>query len=433
MTSYHTIAMPSTPAIDRSVEHLVFASTHSKRYTLIAANSSDPFFDKVSDGAIPPPPDRLDMVIHYCGLDLPFFDPTDFAFPPDVILPNISADFSVSLRQLYGGDGQGWNPADKRNVERLVEQIRDLYREYERKRVEGFYVDKIRFDYDSCKDIEGFDCRISLENSQVPVVIFNVPVQMPKPIKLPTETVTNIHQNLIAYLNVHYYVPPVAEFGFSDSQDVKVMDVDSSVDLPEFWASKRDLLKIPSLDKNTALISYYTELNNVLTTGARSLQAMSDKRHAFFEKMTETFRRNLMECDTDDHSFMAFYFEVNIPEDIVQAIAKESEYVITGKPDLTASAIVQVTLPQSFPKDPPIIQLFSPVNFKSSTAYLSESKKITIPYSPRWEVTKMVMQLRQTMIREIPKFHSQLPDTPKRAITASRSGGTRKEPQFSKK
>lgn len=47
-----------------------------------------------------------------------------------------------------------------------------------------------------------------------------------------------------AYLNVYYYVPPVAEFDFSDSQDVKVMDVDSRVDLPEFWASKRDLFKV---------------------------------------------------------------------------------------------------------------------------------------------------------------------------------------------
>lgn len=48
-----------------------------------------------------------------------------------------------------------------------------------------------------------------------------------------------------------------------------------------------------------------------------------------------------MECDTDDHSFMAFYFEVNIPEDIAQAIVKESEHTISGKPDVIANAIVQ--------------------------------------------------------------------------------------------
>ncbi|RUS30038.1 hypothetical protein BC938DRAFT_479925 [Jimgerdemannia flammicorona] len=322
--------MPSRSTISRSISHLTHTSARSKKFTVLAVKSSDPYFDDASDGVIHSPIDRLDLLIHYCGRDLScqiIFDPADLAFPPDVILPAISTDFSVSLRQLYGGggDGQDWDHADFRNIEKLVERIRS--------------------------------------------VIFRMPFRMPPPITKAANPHDDAgaHNNDDeegqqsddwAYLNVHYYVPPVSEFGLSDALDVRVTEVDSQVELPAYWESKRDL-KIPNLDKNTPVVSYYTELSETLAAEVTTRLIAREKRREFFEEMTKMFRKHLLECDMEGHNFMVFYFEVTMTEEVVQAILNKAESVV-GKPDNTASALARVTVPESFPKDPPSIQLLSP-------------------------------------------------------------------------
>ncbi|RUP44178.1 hypothetical protein BC936DRAFT_149837, partial [Jimgerdemannia flammicorona] len=477
--------MPSRSTISRSISHLTHTSARSKKFTVLAVKSSDPYFDDASDGVIHSPIDRLDLLIHYCGRDLScqiIFDPADLAFPPDVILPAISTDFSVSLRQLYGGggDGQDWDHADFRNIEKLVERIRSVYGVGarcglmellinlglgQRLRINEPILTRMSWRYWPNSErayqisgiretargrflrredpfrLRGFECRINLENDQVPVVcrqgsriygvcsrlylvylladvmmmllpvfslmvtsqvIFRMPFRMPPPITKAANPHDDAgaHNNDDeegqqsddwAYLNVHYYVPPVSEFGLSDALDVRVTEVDSQVELPAYWESKRDL-KIPNLDKNTPVVSYYTELSETLAAEVTTRLIAREKRREFFEEMTKMFRKHLLECDMEGHNFMVFYFEVTMTEEVVQAILNKAESVV-GKPDNTASALARVTVPESFPKDPPSIQLLSPVNFKSPTSHLPESKNIDIPYSPRWETTLMVWHI----------------------------------------
>ncbi|KAE8690334.1 hypothetical protein F3Y22_tig00110895pilonHSYRG00094 [Hibiscus syriacus] len=327
--------------------------------------------------------DRFTLHIPYC-LDYVKWDiiyNAEFPFAsPDIIFGPEDEDFHPL--HMTGSVGEGgskfrnilsdWNHKDPTRLLALIQELRDQYMAYQKKRVGEVDDDRLTFEISTICSREGIEMQISSGAEKPKEVKFAVPL-MDMNINKMVHGFPWRHPQKI-YLQVIY---PVGK-KYSSTPSPPRLKLMSTAELGALFSIED--VKLPSWLDGMCMAEYLPHLEESLQKQVVESVSLIDVRRRFIESLTPLFGRPL-----------------------------EADPVFCGKATFLASSgsfvfLVHFLISTQFPKQRPAVMLqssqhISPQGIPKKSPLLSE-----YPWSPRWEASQMAERIFDFLVDESLNF-----------------------------
>lgn len=335
---------------------------------------------KLSTGVI----DRFTIVIPYC-LD---FIKWDFIYnsespisAPDVIFGAEDENFLSFLARNDGVEGNAnsaknclsdWNGKDPTRLMVLLQQLRDQYMNYQRKRVDEVDDDRLKFEVSTIAFREGIEMHLSSGAEKPEEVKFAVPLTEMNIDKMVHGCPWR-HSPKI-YLQVIY---PVGRKYVSASSAPRLKLLSTS-DLKSIFSIED--FKLPPWLDGMCMAEYLPHLEESLEKQILEAVSLIDVRRRFIESLAPLFGRPL-----------------------------EADPIFCRKATFLAGSgaftfLVHFSISTQFPKQQPGLMLQSSQHMNSHGVPAKSPLITEYPWSPRWETSVMAEKIFEFLVDEALNF-----------------------------
>ncbi|XP_048331107.1 uncharacterized protein LOC107420408 [Ziziphus jujuba] len=329
--------------------------------------------------------DRFTLVVPYC-LDFLKWDLIyDAELPmcaPDIIFGAEDETFHQFVAR-GGVDGEGnskspknclsdWNNKDPMRLMVLVQQLRDLYMSYQRRRVGEVDDDRLKFEISTIVSREGIEMHMSSGVEKPEEVKFSVPLLDMNLNKMVPGCPWR-HQQKI-YLQVVY---PVGKKYVSTPSPPRLKLLSTS-ELKTLFSIEE--VKLPSWLDGMCMAEYLPHLEESLEKQVLEAVSLIDVRRRFIEASALPFGRPI-EAD---------------PVFCRRATFLAASGVFTF--------LVHFFISTQFPKQQPTLMLQSSQHFNSQGAPIKSPHLNEYPWSPRWEPLQMAERIFEFLVDEALSF-----------------------------
>ncbi|KAJ9186446.1 hypothetical protein P3X46_002018 [Hevea brasiliensis] len=327
--------------------------------------------------------DRFTLLIPYCLDYLKWDIIYNVEFPlaaPDVIFGPEDEDFHPF--HVLGGEGKDltlvknsltdWNNKDPTRLLALIEELRDKYMSYQKKRVGEVDDDRLKFEISTILSREGIEMHMSSGVEKPEEVKFAVPLMDMNINKMVLACPWRHPQRI--YLQVVY---PVGRMYVSapSAPRLKLM---SSAELKALFSI--DDVKLPPWLDGMCLAEYLPHLEQLLQRQVSEAVSLIDVRRRFIEALVLLFGRPL-EADP--------------------VFCRKATFLATSGP---FTLLVHFFLSTQFPKQQPSMMLQSTQHFNSHGAPAKSPLLTEYPWSPRWEASQMAERIFDFLVDESVNF-----------------------------
>uniref|UniRef100_A0A2N9FFD0 BRISC and BRCA1-A complex member 2 n=1 Tax=Fagus sylvatica TaxID=28930 RepID=A0A2N9FFD0_FAGSY len=328
--------------------------------------------------------DRFTIVIPYC-LDFIKWDIIyNSELPmsaPDVIFGADDENFLPFLARNGEGEGNAnspknslsdWNGRDPTRLMVLIQQLRDQYVNYQRKRVDGVDDDRLKFEVSTIAFREGIEMHLSSGAEKPEEVKFAVPLTEMNIDKMVPGCPWRSSPKI--YLQVQY---PVGRKYVSASSAPRLKLLSTS-DLKAIFSIED--FKLPPWLDGMCMAEYLPHLEESLEKQVLEAVSLIDVRRRFIEDLASLFGRPL-----------------------------EADPVFCRKATFLASSgaftfLVHFIIPTQFPKQQPVLMLQSSQHLNSQGVPVKSPPITDFPWSPRWEASLMAERIFEFLVDEALNF-----------------------------
>ncbi|KAI8142302.1 hypothetical protein BJV82DRAFT_616240 [Fennellomyces sp. T-0311] len=171
----------------------------------------------------------------------------------------------------------------------------------------------------------------------------------------------------------------------------------------------------PNVSYDTPILSFSDQEDTMEVEERSPLE-----RRAFIEQWISTMPNHVIRFDAEHYESIALYLTVKIPDSIWREMQVHQQKSLldlgdlargkgtVGKPKNSAPAIVQLKMEESFPDTPLSITIISAVNTNQDNKNEPEHMQFEMGMNPRWTLEDMCRKVQESLVEEIPKFHSGL-------------------------
>ncbi|KAI4389618.1 hypothetical protein MLD38_001824 [Melastoma candidum] len=322
--------------------------------------------------------DRFTLCVPYC-LDYIKWDViynAEFPLcPPDFVFGAEDENFRPTrvMTTIYGGDkGQEWNYKDPAKLCSLIQELRDEYTLYQRRKVGEVDDDRLKFEISTILSREGIEMRLTTGLDKIEEVKFSVPlldININRMVPgCPWRHLQKIHLQVVYPISRKYSLIP-------SKPRLKL------VSTPELKALfSVDDVKLPSWVDGMCMAEYLPHLEHTLQGQIIEAVSSVDARRQFIEGLGTVFGRPI-----------------------------EADPIFCRKATiLTASGVfaflVHFHIPAQFPKHQPALVLQSSQHFNLQGAPIQSSLITEYPWSPRWEPLQMAERIFDFLVDESLNF-----------------------------
>ncbi|KAJ4702128.1 BRCA1-A complex subunit BRE [Melia azedarach] len=319
--------------------------------------------------------DRFTLLIPYC-LDTIKWDVIYNAeFPhaaPDVIFGPEDEDFHPFQDRGAKSSLADWNNKDPTRLLALIQELRDQYMSYQRKRVGEVDDDRLKFEISTILSREGIEMHMSSGIEKPEEVKFAVPLVDANINKMVAGCPWR-HQQKI-YLQVIY---PVSR-KYVSTPSAPRLKLMSTSELKSLFSI--DDVKLPQWLDGMCMAEYLPHLEETLERQILEAVTLIEVRRHFIESLAPLFGRPI---ETD----MVFY-------------RKSMFFVASG----AFSFLVLFFLSTQFPKQQPALMLQSSLYFNAQGIPVKSPLLTDYPWSPRWEPSQMAERIFEFLVDESLNF-----------------------------
>ncbi|KAL3505401.1 hypothetical protein ACH5RR_035242 [Cinchona calisaya] len=278
--------------------------------------------------------------------------------PPDVIFGPEDEHFRP---YVSGGDSKNaltdWNSRDPSHLLALILELRDLYRDYQMKRVGEVNDERLKFEISTMLSREGIEMCMTSGLDKPEEVKFAVPLLGMDLNKMVVGS-TWRHQQKI-YLQVIY---PVGR-KYSTTPSAPRLKLVSSPELKS-WFSVEDS-RLPSWVDGMCMAEYLPNLEEMLENQIKDAVALIEVRRKFITALAPLFGR---------------------PIEADPVFCRKVSFLCASG---TFTFLVHFSLPLQFPKQQPALVLQSSQHFNYQNVPIKSNLVNEYPWSPRWETSEM--------------------------------------------
>ncbi|KAF3616651.1 hypothetical protein FXO38_34408 [Capsicum annuum] len=265
-----------------------------------------------------------------------------------------------------------WNNRDPTRLFSLVLQLRELYKAYQKKRVEEVDDDRLKFEISTMLSREGIEMSLSSNIDKPEEVKFAVPL-LDLDLNKMVAGSTWRHQQKI-YLQVIY---PVGR-KYSSAPSAPRLKLVSSPELRAVFSI--DDFRLPSWLDGMCMAEYLPNLEDMLESQIKDAVSSIESRRKLIMALAPLFGRPV-EAD---------------PVFCRKATFLSSSGVFTF--------MVHVAIPLQFPKQQPSLILQSSQHFNSQGLPIKSPVTTEYPWSPRWETSDMAERIFDFIVDECLNF-----------------------------
>ncbi|XP_034201845.1 BRISC and BRCA1-A complex member 2 isoform X1 [Prunus dulcis] len=328
--------------------------------------------------------DRFTLVISYC-LDVIkwdiIFDAESPMAAPDVIFGPDDENFQqfLVLRGEEEGDTKSpkkflndWNSRDPTQLMLLIQELRDQYMSFQKKRVAEVDDDRLKFEISTIVAREGIEMHMSSGVDKPEEVKFSVPLLDMNINKMVPGCPWKHKQKI--YLQVIYPV----EKKYVSTPSAPRLKLVSTTELKSIFSI--DDVKLPTWLNGMCMAEYLPHLEESLENQVLEAVSLIDVRRRFIEALALQFGRPL-----------------------------EADPVFCRKATFLAASgvftfLVHVLISTQFPKQQPELMLQSSQHFNSQGAPIKSLFLTEYPWSPRWEIPLMAERICDYLTDEALNF-----------------------------
>ncbi|XP_015071666.1 BRISC and BRCA1-A complex member 2 [Solanum pennellii] len=326
--------------------------------------------------------DRFSLVIPFC-LDFIKWDVMyNAVYPlaaPDVIFGAEDETFRPYHAVSDASDSKSlknpltdWNNRDPTSLFTLVLQLRELYKAYQKKRVEQVDDDRLKFEISTMLSREGIEMSLSSNIDKPEEVKFAVPLLDLDLNKMVAGSTWRHPQKI--YLQVIY---PVGR-KYSSAPSAPRLKLVSSPELKAVFSI--DDFRLPAWLDGMCMAEYLPTLEEMLESQIKDAVASIESRRKLIMALAPLFGRPV-EAD---------------PLFCRKATFLSSSGVFTF--------LVHVAIPLQFPKQQPSLMLQSSQHFNSQGLPIKSPVTTEYPWSPRWETSDMAERIFDFIVEECLNF-----------------------------
>ncbi|KAL3340818.1 hypothetical protein AABB24_029118 [Solanum stoloniferum] len=326
--------------------------------------------------------DRFSLVIPFC-LDYIKWDVIyNAVYPlaaPDVIFGAEDETFRPYHAVRDASDSKSlknpltdWNNRDPTSLFTLVLQLRELYKAYQKKRVEQVDDDRLKFEISTMLSREGIEMSLSSNIDKPEEVKFAVPLLDLDLNKMVAGSTWRHPQKI--YLQVIY---PVGR-KYSSVPSAPRLKLVSSPELKAVFSI--DDFRLPAWLDGMCMAEYLPTLEEMLESQIKDAVASIESRRKLIMALAPLFGRPV-EAD---------------PLFCRKATFLSSSGVFTF--------LVHVAIPLQFPKLQPSLILQSSQHFNSQGLPIKSPVTTEYPWSPRWETSDMAERIFDFIVEECLNF-----------------------------
>ncbi|KAG0227095.1 hypothetical protein BGW42_003153 [Actinomortierella wolfii] len=374
--------------------------------------------------------------------DLEFhFDSYDWTFPPDLIISGSS--LRPSLRDI--GLDDSWDANDRSCLAKVLARLARMlqasgirrvdhkclsistwlederYQTHEeRLKVATLQNERIQFEYSTLHEREEMDCGVIFSDGPTRV-LFAVPFNV-------SYRYHGRDMHVKAVVKVQYTISALMENN--------ITSVQSNIEFLSEFNHPEITSKLSPIGFEESIHDYIENVQRIIVQEFEKREKGQKLRTSLIEELATTFRRHILECDTEKHYYISMLFNTPSHE--------------ASRQDTTCSAIVTVLLTDNFPEEYPKIAFGSPVypirvqsqlhnphgvtsggggngggGNGGDTSHVPDllTDVITMPlYSPRWDAKRMVEAIWEFLWEEIPRFHERAVAHPSNGKSNGSSG-----------
>ncbi|KAJ6802257.1 putative BRCA1-A complex subunit BRE [Iris pallida] len=358
-------AAPLAPPIVAQLNHLLANSPLSFKVDQVWSGCKDPVYA-----------DHFTLLVPFC-LDYIRWDVMYNALSPsaapDIVFPPEDGDFNPLLDIIQGKKQScllDWNSKDPTRLLSLVHQIRDLYKDFQRKRVEELDDERLKFETSTILSREGIEVCMTSGSDRLGEVTFAVPL-LDMNLNQLIPWCPWRHQQKI-FLQVVF---PVSTGYSSVPPRIKLV---SSSDLKTLFSIED--VKLPPWVDGMCMAEYLPTLEDNLKVQLMEAVASVGARRYFIEALAILFGRPV-EADP-------------------VFCRTASVFVVSG----TFTFLVHFSLPTQFPKLQPILTLQSCQHCTSQGVAIMSPPITDYPWSPRWDASQMAERIFEFLVDECLSF-----------------------------
>ncbi|KAI8926353.1 hypothetical protein BC831DRAFT_232340 [Entophlyctis helioformis] len=316
---------------------------------------------------------RFTVAFRVCGR-LPLsctviYDAGDIEFPPDILVlgPAGFAPRLADIKPLVE-----WQPSNDRNLLDALTHIRRLYIDSQRLLISTCGFERISFEAGCLSHFE--DLEMLLENDTNDVTCyFYIPFKH------------NAFAQKRAILSLTMLV---------DVESGNVSSVSRELLVPP--KSQESVIQLPSYPLEGLVVDYVAQVIAFLDRTTELRISARTARKQLIESLAAEFQPILVEYDDVDYRFISLYAMIS------------SEIEGKSRPEIHGAAVINITLPKTFPDSAPTVTLISPLFFRSEDSHIPVSKEWRIPYNRLMTVVDIVDFFRSEMQAQVVQFHSSL-------------------------
>ncbi|XP_059278977.1 uncharacterized protein LOC132033120 isoform X1 [Lycium ferocissimum] len=326
--------------------------------------------------------DRFTLVIPFC-LDYIKWDVIyNAVYPlaaPDIIFGPEDENFRPYHALGDASDSKSlknpltvWNSRDPTRLYSLVLQLRELYKAYQKKRVEEVDDDRLKFEISTMLSREGIEMSLSSTIDKPEEVKFAVPL-LDLDLNKMVAGSTWRHQQKI-YLQVIY---PIGR-KYSSVPSAPRLKLISSPELKAVFSI--DDFRLPAWLDGMCMAEYLPTLEEMLESQIKDAVSSIESRRKLITALAPLFGRPV-EAD---------------PVFCRKATFLSSSGVFTF--------LVHLAIPLQFPKQQPSLMLQSSQHFNSQGLPIKSPVTTEYPWSPRWEISDMAERIFDFIVEECLNF-----------------------------
>ncbi|XP_023525358.1 BRISC and BRCA1-A complex member 2-like isoform X1 [Cucurbita pepo subsp. pepo] len=328
--------------------------------------------------------DRFTLVIPYClefvKWDIMYDAESPFS-APDIMFGPEDENFHPFTSKVDEGEGyhdslqnslRDWNSKDPSRLTSLLQELRDRYASYQRKRVEGVEDERLKFELCTMLSREGIEMHLSsgVEKPEevkfaVPLVDININKMIPGcPWRHPQKIFLQV---LYPVVRKYASTPAAPRLKLVSTSELKAL------------LSIEDI-KLPSWIDGMCMAEYLPHLEESLEKQVLEAVSLINVRRGFIEALDSFFGRPL-EADP---------------------VFCRTATVIAASGVFTF--LVHFLMSTQFPKKQPSLVLQSSQHFNSQGAPIKSQLITDYPWSPRWEPLQMAERIFEFLADEALSF-----------------------------
>ncbi|EEF52728.1 Protein BRE, putative [Ricinus communis] len=350
------------PFISAQLQYLLNHYTHAIKVEQVWSGS------KYYPGSL----DRFTLLIPYCLDYLKWDIIYNVEFPlaaPDVIFGPEDENFhpfhlvvgEVADSRLVNNSLTDWNNKDPTRLLALIEELRDNYMSYQKKRVGEVDDDRLKFEISTILSREGIEMHMSSGFEKPEEVKFAVPLMDMNINKMVFACPWRHPQKI--YLQVIY---PVGR-KYVSAPSAPRLKLMSTTELKALFSI--DDVKLPPWLDGMCMAEYLPNLEELLQRQVSEAVSLIDVRRCFIEALAPLFGRPL-EADP--------------------VFCRKATFLAASGP---FTFLVHLYLSTQFPKQQPSLMLQSTQHFNTHGTPVKSSLLADYPWSPRWEISQMAERI----------------------------------------